>query len=68
MTAPFKAAYIRESSGPDMVKRFIVCLDQDAAEIMGETKTRYVYATRAGAERFCKALQTNFDASFADAC
>jgi len=67
MAAPFKACTIRKSFGPNMEHRYIVQLDQDAAEIMGETRMRYVYQSKIGAERFAATLQANFDAAHDDA-
>ena len=60
-----KAAQIIRSFGNNMVPRFVVVLDADAAEIMGETKLRYVYGSKVGADRFAATLQANLDASFA---
>lgn len=68
MTCPIKVAYIRESFGPNMEKRYIVCLDQDAAEIMGEPKTRYIYESKIGAQRFVNTLQNNLDAAYKASC
>ena len=67
MTCPFKAATIRETytSGATL---FVVYLDKDAAEIMGETKLRYVYGSKEGAEKFAAVLQSNLDEAYADAC
>lgn len=60
-----QAAKITKSFGNNMAPRFVVALDADAAEIMGETELRYVYASRVGAERFAATMQANLDASFA---
>lgn len=62
-----QAATIKQTFGPNMAKRWVVALDADAAEIMGETRLRYVYESKLGAERFAATLQANLDASFADA-
>ena len=68
MENPFKAATIRQSFGDNMKPRFVVILDQDAAEIMGETKLRYVFNSIAGAQGMVDTLQANLDAAYADAC
>lgn len=59
------AATVSKSFGPNLAPRFVVVLDADAAEIMGETKLRYVFSSRDGADRFAAVLQANLDASFA---
>jgi len=64
INAPIKAATIKETYGPHMVKRYIVMIDQDAAEILGETKLRYVFDSMIGARKFAETVQSNLDASF----
>ena len=61
------AATVHRTCGDSMAPRWVVRLDVDAAEIMGETKLRYVFASQIGAERFAATLQANLDASFAAA-
>jgi len=68
MENPFTASRTFRSFGPNMTPRWIVQLDADAAEIMGETKMRYVFDSESGAAKFAATLQGNFDAAFADAC
>ena len=68
MTAPFKACTVRKSFGNNMTSRFVVMLNQDATDIMGETKLRYVFESEVGANKFAKTLQGNLDAAYADAC
>lgn len=67
MECQIKAATIKKTIGPHGT-RYVVIIDKDAAEIMGETKTRYVYDSLIGAERFAKVLQDNLQAAFDDAC
>ena len=62
-----QATKIIRSFGDNMVPRWIVRVDADAAEIMGETRTRYVFESHLGAERFAATVQSNLDASFATA-
>jgi predicted transcriptional regulator len=68
MNNPIKAATVRKSFGAYMEPRFIVTVNKDAAEIMGETKIRYVFASQVAAEQFATVLQSNLDAAYADAC
>jgi hypothetical protein len=68
MTSPIKAATVRKSFGAYMEPRFIVTVNQDAADIMGENKLRYVFASLSAAEKFATVLQSNLDAAYADAC
>jgi len=56
-----KAVTIQKSFGDNMTPRFVVVLDRDAAEIMGETKIRYVFASKVGAEKFASVIQSNLD-------
>lgn len=60
-----QAAKVTRSFGPNMAPRWIVIVDADAAEIMCETKTRYVYSSRIGADRFAAVLQANLNAAWA---
>jgi hypothetical protein len=63
-----KDVKIQKTFGNNMTPRFVVVLDRDAAEIMGETKMRYVFGSKTGAEKFATVLQSNLDAAYADAC
>ena len=67
MTNPIKAATIKQTFGNFMVQRWLVVLDHDAAEIMGETRLRYLFASKLTAEKFADVLQGNLDAAYADA-
>jgi len=68
MQCPLIAATIKKSYGDKMMPRWIVTLDQDAAEIMGETKMRYIFDSENGAIYFCETLQANLQADWEDAC
>ena len=67
MTNPFIACKITRPFVNNMTPRFIVTLDSDAAEIMGETKIRYVFESETGAKKFAIVLQSNLDAAYEDA-
>jgi hypothetical protein len=57
-----QVANIIRRSDPNTMTRFAVVLDQDAAEIMGETKFQYLFATETAAKKFAAVLQSNLDA------
>lgn len=67
MPAPMKAAKMTTALGPNCEKRYIVTLDQDAAEIMGESRLRYVYLSESAALFMVNTLQSNLDAAHDDA-
>ena len=67
MTNPIKAATVIRSFGANMTPRFVVIIDYNAAEIMGETKLRYVFEREHAANGFANMLQDNLDAAYEDA-
>ena len=68
MNNPFQAATIIRQSNSNTIPRFVVIIDDNAADIMGETKLRYLFGSMIGAKKFVSVLQNNFDAAYADAC
>jgi len=68
MAASIKAATVKKTFGNSMEPRWVVTLDKDAADIMGETKLRYFGSSKVAAEKFALLLQSNLDAAYADAC
>ena len=67
MNAPMTAATVTPAFGHNNAPRWIVTLDPDAAEIMGETKLRYVYDSEAGANHLAATLQDNLNDAWEDA-
>jgi hypothetical protein len=67
MECPIVAATLTKSFWSNMEPRWIVTLDHDAAEIMGETKMRYVFHSENAAICFCETLQSNLDAAWDEA-
>lgn len=67
MIAPIEACTISRSYSPFADERWLVEVDADAAEIMGETRLTYHYNTLAGAEKFAAMVQANLDASWISA-
>lgn len=68
MTNPLKAATIQHAFGSNFKPLYIVNLDQDAAEIMGETKLQYMVDTLAMAEWIAQDLQSTLDELHDESC
>lgn len=66
MNNQFQAATIIRQSNSNTIPRFVVIIDANAANIMGETKLRYLFGSMTGAKKFVSMLQNNLDAAYAD--
>jgi hypothetical protein len=60
------AATVTKTYSP-FADRWLVTLDADAAEIMGETRMEYRFNMLEGALKFAETLQANLDAAWKDA-
>ncbi len=61
------AATVEKTYSPFADERWLVTLDADAVEIMGETRMEYRFNMLEGALKFAETLQANLDAAWKDA-
>jgi hypothetical protein len=64
MTAPIQAAIVTKTHSPFAGERWMLTIDADAAEILGERRTVYNFNTMDGAMAFADTLQCVLDASW----